>query len=137
MKIQVIKTNGVLKFAHNSDYELSKKIPENKIFEIEYKKQRNLKFHKKFFALIKLAFENQELYTNIDDFRHDLLVLSHFYDEKINLFTNEKIKVAKSLKFSQMDEVEFSEVYENVKNTICKLLRVTNEIIEQEVEQYF
>ena len=36
-----------------------------------------------------------------------------------------------------MDEVEFSKVYEDLKNTICKLLSVTNEDIEREVDQYF
>jgi len=60
MKLLVKKTNGGLKPMYESDYEIYSKIPLGEEFEIEYKKVRNLKFHKKMFALFKLCFENQE-----------------------------------------------------------------------------
>ena len=51
MKIQVVKNlNGTLKPAYDSDYESFKKIPLNEIIEIEYKKQRNIRFHRKLFS---------------------------------------------------------------------------------------
>lgn len=138
MKLLVVKNlNGTLKPAYDSDLENFKKIPLNEIFEIEYKKRRNVKFHRKFFSLINLYYSNQDNYTNIDDLRHDLLIVSGFYEDKTNYLTGEIVRIAKSLKFSSMDEIEFNKVYEAVKNTISKLLSVSNEELEKEVEQYF
>ena len=137
MKIQVVKTLSGLKVAYNSDYENFKKIPLNEVFEIEYKKKRNIKFHKKFFALLNLYYENQNDYTNLDDLRKDLLIVSGISEEKINPLSGEIYKIPKSLQFQKMDEVEFSEVYEKVKDTICILLRLTSEQVTEEIEQYF
>ena len=137
MKLLVVKTTFGLKPAYDSDLENFKKIPLNEIFEIEYKKRRNVRFHRKFFSLINLYYSNQDNYTNVDDLRHDLLIVSGFYEDKTNYLTGEITRVSKSLKFSSMDELEFNQVYEAVKNTISKLLSVSNEELEREVEQYF
>ena len=137
MKLLVVKTISGLKAAYDSDLENFKKIPLNDIFEIEYKKRRNVRFHRKFFSLINLYYSNQDNYTNVDDLRHDLLIVSGFYEDKTNYLTGEITRVSKSLKFSSMDEIEFNQVYEDVKNTISKLLSVSNEELEKEVEQYF
>ena len=137
MKLLVAKTISGLKPAYDSDLENFKKIPLNEIFEIEYKKRRNVRFHRKFFSLINLYYSNQDNYTNVDDLRHDLLIVSGFYEDKTNYLTGEITRVSKSLKFSSMDEIEFNQVYEAVKNTISKLLSVSNEELEKEVEQYF
>ena len=137
MKLLVVKTTFGLKPAYDSDLENFKKIPLNEIFEIEYKKRRNVRFHRKFFSLINLYYSNQDNYTNVDDLRHDLLIVSGFYEDKTNYLTGEITRVSKSLKFSSMDEIEFNQVYEAVKNTISKLLSVSNEELEREVEQYF
>ena len=138
MKIQVVKTsNGIIKPAYGSDHEYFKKIPINEVFEIEYKKQRNIKFHRKFFALIKLAYENQNDYRLMEDLRRDLLITSGNYNEVVNKITGEVFKVADSISFSNMDDVKFNEVYESVKEVIAKWLGITNENINEEIEQYY
>jgi hypothetical protein len=138
MKIQVVKTpNGTIKPAYDSDHEYFKKMPTNEVFEIEYKKQRNIKFHRKFFALIKLAYENQSDYRLMEDLRRDLLITSGNYNEVVNKITGEVFKVADSISFSNMDEVKFNEVYESVKDVIVKWLGITNENINEEINQYF
>jgi len=138
MKIQVVKTsNGIIKPAYGSDHEYFKKMPTNEVFEIEYKKQRNIKFHRKFFALIKLAYENQSDYRLMEDLRRDLLITSGNYNEVVNKITGEVFKVADSISFSNMDDVKFNEVYESVKEVIAKWLGITNENINEEIEQYY
>lgn len=137
MKLQVIKTLSGLKLAYNSDYENFKKIPLHEVFEIEYKKKRNIKFHRMFFGLLNLAFENQSLFTNLDDMRYCLLLEAGISEEKVNPITNEIFKVPKSLNFASMDEIEFNLVYTSVKDYICKWLSVTSEQVTEEIEQYF
>lgn len=137
MKILVVKTLNGLKPAYDSDKEVFNKMPLNEIFEIEYIKKRNVKFHKKFFALLKLAYENQSDYRFIEDMRRDLLIVSGNYDEKVCKITGEIYKKAHSINFSNMDELQFSEVYTSVKNIICKWLGIDNETLDEEINQYF
>jgi len=137
MKLHVIKTQTGLKPCYNSDYDIYSKIPLNEVFEIEYKKPRNYEFHKKYFGLLKLAFENQELFSNITDMREDVTIMAGFFELRENKISGEITKKAKSISFAQMDEIEFSELYEKTKDVICKWLGVTDESIEEEIHQYF
>ena len=138
MKIQVVKNlNGTLKPAYDSDYESLKKIPLNEIIEIEYKKQRNIRFHRKLFSLLNLAYSNQNIFDNLEDMRYCLMLECNLSEIKVNKLTGEIFKVPKSLQFAKMDEVEFNEVYNTLKQYICEWLGVTNEQINEEIEQYF
>src|SRR5690554_3029200 len=138
MKIQVVKNlNGTLKPAYDSDYESFKKIPLNEIIEIEYKKQRNIRFHRKLFALLNLAYSNQNMFDNLDDMRYCLMLECNLSEIKVNRLTGEVFKIPKSLQFSKMDEIEFNEVYNTLKQYICEWLGVANEQINEEIEQYF
>lgn len=138
MKYLVVKTlNGFLKPAYDTDHEGFKKMPVNEVFEIEYKKARNPKFHRKFFALLNLCFENQESYSNLEDLRHDVIIEAGLYTEIVNIITGEIRKKPNSISFSSMDETEFSELYEKVKHVIMNFLKIDSESIEEEINQYF
>ena len=137
MRILVIKTHNGLKPVYESDLENYLKIPLNEEFEIEYTKKRNVKFHRKAFALFKLAFENQNEYNTLESLRRDLIITAGYYDEIANKLTGEVYKIPKSISFSNMDEVEFSELYEKIKDIICRWLGIANEQVEEEILQYF
>ena len=138
MKILVVKTiNGFLKPAYDSDFENFAKMPVNETFEIEYTKRRNSKFHRKYFALLKLAFENQSDYRTIEEMRHDLTIVCGYYNEHVNKITGEIVKKADSISFANMDDIQFSELYEKTKDVICKWLGIDNSIIDEEIQQYF
>lgn len=138
MKIAVVKTmSGFLKPAYESDHDAFKKMPINETFEIEYVKGRNVMFHRKFFALLKMAFENQIDYRTMEDLRRDLIITSGYYDEQINKITGECYKTAKSISFSSMDDLEFNELYNAVKNVISTWLGISNDDIQNNIEQYF
>jgi len=138
MDILVVKTiNNLLKPAFDDDLDKFKKLPKDGYFEIKYTSKRNVKFHRKFFSLINLCYENQSDYRLIDDLRRDLLITSGHYDEVVNKLTGEVYKIAHSLQFQKMDETEFSKVYEDVKEVIIKWLGIDNESLEIELLQYF
>lgn len=137
MKLLVTKSNSGLKPSYDSDMEIYVKIPVGETFEIEYKKPRNVKFHRKFFALIKLAFENQEQYKLFDSLRNDLTIEAGYSYEETNFITGQIITKTKSISFASMDEIEFSNLYESVKNVISQWLGIENEAIDEEIEKYF
>ena len=138
MELYVVKTiNGLLKPAFDEDKEKFSQFPKDGYFEIKYTKRRNVKFHRKFFALLKIAYENQSDYRLMEDLRRDLVITSGHYEEVLNAITGEVYKIAKSISFHNMDETEFSLIYEDVKNVIIRWLGVSNEDLETELLQYF
>lgn len=137
MKLTLVKTlNGTFKLAYNSDYELAKKIPLNEPIEFEYKRHRNLKFHRKYFALINLVFDNQEHFKHIDDLRAELTIEAGYFDYYFTLQGEER-KKAKSISFSAMGEDEFNLLYNTTVDTICKYFHFDKQSLVDEVSQYF
>jgi len=137
MKITLIKQlNNSFKIAYNSDYENAKKIQLNEPIEFEFKRVRNYKFHKKFFALINLVFENQEQYINIEHLRKDLIISAGYYDLRFNI-EGVEIQEAKSISFAKMDETEFSELYNRIIDVVVKWLGIERQDIIDNIEQYF
>lgn len=137
MKLTLIKQlNGTFKVAYPSDYENAKKIPLNEPFEIDYKKQRNIKFHRKFFALIKLVFDNQEQFSNIEILRKELTIEAGFYNEYPN-YQGEVKKDAKSISFSSMDEIEFNEFYDRIIDAIVKIYKWDKQDLVDNILEHF
>jgi hypothetical protein len=98
--------NNSLKAFGDSDLEMLKKMKAGDFFECDIKKPRNLAFHKKFFALINMVYQNQEIYNNIDTLRKELTKASGFYEEYIN-HKGIKCYEAKSISFAKMEQHEF------------------------------
>lgn len=137
MEITLIKTlSGSFKPAYDSDYEKAKKIALNEPFVFTYKKPRNYLFHKKFFGLLNMVFENQEQYSNLDHLRNDLIIEAGFYEIRHGLH-GEELKEAKSISFASMDEIEFSELYNRVIDVIVKYFKFEKVDILANIEQYF
>jgi len=137
MKIALVKNiNNTFSLAYESDYEIAKKLPVGEVFFFDVKKSRNIKFHRKFFALIKLVFDNQEIYNNTEDLRHDLTVAAGYYIEGVNIH-GEVIKRAKSISFGSMSELEFSEYYDAVIKQVTLYFKITSEQVKENINQYF
>jgi len=136
-KIGLIKTeNNNFIIAYDSDFEEAKKIKVGEIYVYNYSKPRNLKFHRKFFALIKMLFDNQERYINMDDLRHDLLIASGNYSLRYN-FKGEEVIEPLSISFAAMDNDEFEILYNSVVDAIIKYFNFDRQDIATNVEQYF
>lgn len=138
MEITLIKTlNGSFKLAYDSDYEKAKKIPLNEPFEVSYTKKRNAKFHRKFFALLSLCYQNQETYNNFEHLRKELIICAGHYDLIFDLDSGTQKKEAQSISFAKLDETEFNKLYTDVLNVICDKFLFDKEEVLNEVAQYF
>jgi hypothetical protein len=103
--------------------------------ELEHIEKRNVGFHRKFFAILKLTFDNQDYTENIDIFREIVLIHSGYYDW-IELIDGSKAKRAKSISFSNMDQYQFEDVYSHVFNTCLKILGCKSEELEKELLRF-
>lgn len=73
---------------------------------------RNLKFHRKFFKMIRTAFEMQDSYTNRKHWRSAVLIAAGHcetfitHDGQVNWKAN-------SISFAKCDDTEFARIYNN------------------------
>jgi len=137
MDIMLIKQwEDSFKPAYDSDYQKAKKIKVDFAVSCKITKPRNIKFHRKFFALMNLVFNNQEHYINIDHLRRDLIIASGYYTKSKSI-TGEEVTEAKSISFSTMSEIEFNELYTNILISIEKYFHFDQDRVRKEIEQYF
>lgn len=137
MKILVKKQFGKLIPCYNSDAEALKKskLKEGEIYEVEIKKKRNYEFHKKYFALLNLCYDNQKQYELFDDLRDYLTVKSGYVRKVVHKNGYEEYKPI-SISFSSMDETEFNELYQKTITVICQFLGCEKEDLINEILTY-
>ena len=136
MKIMLTKTLSGLKPTYDSDYEKLKKIPLNETLEWEVKQSRNIKNHRRYFALMNLVFHNQELTDDINILRSMILIKAGYYVERPTL-DGEVMLDAKSLSFSNMDELEFQEVFSRSLDVIVEYFKFDRLAVQQEISNFY
>ena len=115
--------------------EKGKKVKVGDIVECEIKQPRNYNFHKKFFALIELVFQNQEITDEKEDLRAYLIMKAGFYK---TVQTKEGVMyLPKSISFSNMDEIEFHDLYGKLLNVACNLLDLDEKTIIEEIAEFY
>ncbi len=116
--------SNVLIPAGESDKELLDKIKAGEVVKLTLTRVRNYQFHKKYFALLNIAFDYfdpDEGEKSFDQFREDIIILSGHYEQYVRL--NGDIRtVAKSISFASMDEDTFEELYSATIDVILKYI---------------
>jgi len=122
--------------SYPSDHDKVKKIKVNDEVEVTIRKARNPMFHRKFFALINMTFENQEKFTDINALRYWLTMKAGFYD-KVETPDEKLMFLPKSISFEKMDEHEFSDLYDRILDVISNFLNVSKPEIEREIVNFY
>ncbi len=136
MEIHLVRTSLGLQAYSDEDYDLLKKIKVGSVVKAKIVQPRNVKFHRKFFAMLNAAWDclTEQQRDNLhskDNFREQLLITSGFVEPLYDMYGQKFLERAKSISFAKMDEPAFSEVYNRVLDTILTLL-VGNGVSEEE-----
>lgn len=96
-----------------------RRIKEGRGVVLSFKEQRNVRFLRKYFALINTAWayltETQEaFYGNKEAFRKTVQIAAGYYEPVFDLTNGDYLKSPKSIAFGKMTEQEFHELYEGV-----------------------
>lgn len=134
MILHLIKTAQGLKPEYESDFDKFKKLKIGTVYKCDIKQERNYLFHKKFFALISLAFENQDKFINIDHYRKYMICKAGFYTA-VETDTGTFV-IADSISFGSMDNLKFEELYGKMMTVVIKEIGVTSEQIRQEIVNF-
>lgn len=143
MKILCVVTENGLVPKYDSDREEFSRLKRNTDVLVEVGQKRNYEFHKKFFALLRLTYDNfperMEDKLNVhsvEDLRTRLTIDLGLYG--VSHYGNLSVITPKSIAFDKMDETEFEKFYKMSVNHILKnyLKGVTNEQIEEEIWKF-
>ena len=129
---------GLLPLYDSDDFE-KRKLKIGQDYKVEIKKARNFQFHKKYFALIRLAYLNMpeqfdSQYPHPENLRKALQIEAGYFETSYTLDGMQLIE-SKSIAFDKLDEDGFQEVYNKVLDVILKwiLPNNTSEEIEKEL----
>lgn len=127
MEIHLVRTSLGLQAYADEDYEQLRKIKVGSVVKTNIVRPRNVKFHRKFFSLIRAAWdcltEQQRInLRSVETFREQLLITSGFSEPLYDLNGQKFLERAKSISFAKMDEPAFNEVYSKVLDTILTIM---------------
>ena len=118
MKITVRNTINGLVPLYSSDLDEKRKLKIGETYQVDVKRPRNYQFHKKFFALLNIGWENTVVEMPFDTYRRWVTMRAGFY--KVYHTPKGELYEPESIAFSYMDDDTFSEVYDRVLNIILK-----------------
>jgi hypothetical protein len=142
MDIYLTKVNGALYPADEQAQESLKTIKQGEPVKVKLTRPRNYLFHKKYFALLNLAFdyweppENHVAEKNFDRFRKDIIILAGYYESYVRLDGSTRIE-PRSIAFGKMSEEEFADLYNKTIDVIIKyaLTAYTGDMLRSIVDQ--
>jgi hypothetical protein len=118
----------------------------NAEFKADLTRPRNMSYHRRFFALLKVAFDaweqpavehkGQLIEKNFERFRKDLTILCGHYETVVNIKGELRLE-AKSISFASMDQQAFEKLYSTAIDAILKhiLTNYTAEDLNEQVEK--
>ena len=93
-------------------------IGQGEIVGVEIKRPRNVRFHRKFFAMLSIILQNQDYYKSIDDLLCVCkLRTGHCHSVMTKLG---EVQIPDSISFAAMDDVAFSAFYDRAVAWVCQ-----------------
>ena len=132
MKLYLRNTLHGLIPLYPSDYDEKRKLKIGEDYQAEIKQPRNIGFHRKFFALLNLGFENQDHYQDKDTYRQ-IKTMECGYFKTVTTERGKEVYLPESISFASMDNDEFEQLYNTMVQKLITDLKITVEDIEAEI----
>ena len=137
MKFTAVKKGIYLLPATDADKHKFAKVAQGEIVQVEFDKKRNTQFHRKFFALLNIGFENQDVFDSFEIYREYILIAIGFCVVFIAPNGQPNYK-AKSISYENLpDNNDFEKVYNDAVSYIANQLSLTNEELTIEILSNF
>jgi len=121
--------------ADENSKKIFKKYKVGDVVELDHKARRNVQFHRKYFAMLNLTFQNQDITQDERDFREAVQIAAGFFHYQKQLDGSE-IKRSDSISFEKMDEITFTDLYNKVFDVCLKILGCKSEELELELLKF-
>ena len=116
MKIYAFKQQDCLAPCSPADAEIIEQLAFGEAVQVEIKRPRNLRFHRKYFALMKTLYDIEGIQKHFTSIEHMRIILQmavgHF--EAYVTPEGRTVYTPKSISFASMDDIEFNEMYNKI-----------------------
>lgn len=137
MKFIAQKHLGALRPTDEVGQEALRKLGNGELVTVEFRKSRNIKHHRLFWALMSIVHQNMDhdRYPTVEDMTSAIKIAAGLRT-RIELPNGEVGFIPGSIAFHKMDQAAFSEFYDRVCDLIAKhfLPGVESEALKDEVE---
>ncbi len=121
MQLQLARTEHGLIPVNDADVEAIKNLSLGTHIVVEYKPRRNVKFHRKYFALLNAVLPNQKHFKTVDNLNEAVKYRAGHFETIFTLGGQEIIKT-KSIAFHTMDEEAFGAFYKHALDVCVELV---------------
>ena len=111
----------------DSGLEVLRRLKQGDVIKVEITKPRNIRHHRKFFALLNLVWSSCGDWPSVEDLLSELKKRMGLYDdcgEIVDRETGQVLKAVRlrSISFASMDQTEFDEFFEKAIRTLCQIV---------------
>ena len=131
MKLYLKNTLQGLIPLYPADHEEKKRLKVGEEYEAEIRRPRNYLFHKKFFALVNVGWNNTQLDMPFETYRRYVTMKAGYF--KIYKTPKGELVEPESIGFASMDQSTFEELYSRVLDVIIDDIGVSGDDIESEI----
>jgi len=137
MKLAVLKIdNQTFKLAYKQDQEQAQKLKNNCEYVFTVKRARNIKHHRKFFAVLQCVIANTDYYDTVDDLLYALKLELRYYKKCRLMSTDKFVCMPESINFESMNQDQFEIFYGKALQVLSKFLGCTVEQLETNSKEY-
>lgn len=112
--------------------ELQAKLEDGAAVFVQLWLPRNMKQHRKYFAVLRNVVEATGRWTSTEHLRRDILIALNRFDEEVNRLTGEVRQVPHSMAVASMPKAEFERLYEDTIRLLTDALGCDPEMLIQE-----
>jgi hypothetical protein len=115
--------------------EAHRKFKLGEVYRANVVKPRSYQHHKLCMSLLNVTFQNQDKYSNFEQFRKAVAIEAGHCETLITM-QGEVLQLPGSLSYESLDEVQFTKVMAAMMTVCCKILGMNAPELEAEVSRY-
>lgn len=134
--LMLAKVQGAFRPVDPDGEDILRRIKEGDAIKVEWKRTRNVRMHRLFFALLDLVFRNQDHYESKEQMLIAFKVALGHCDTVI-LKTGQTVFIPKSISFGRMGQDEFAQFMDRSFDLVARhfLPNIEKETLRREVER--
>lgn len=117
--LYLIRTVAGFAAADDAGKDLLRKIKVGKMVKCDVSQPRNIKHHRKFFALLNTVWAAAGDWPTVDDLLIELKIKLGITRDVVIRESGEMVKIVGSISFAAMDQTEFDKFYESAIQALC------------------
>ena len=98
-----------------------RRVAQNTVVRVEIWKPRNIKHHRKFFALLSVVLDATGLWSSVDELLIELKFRVGLVQQVALRSTGEVVTIPGSIAFHSMDDTEFDAFFERCLGVLCEM----------------